>query len=290
MMGDLRVALRTGPSGVASLKRVTHAPADSTLHSAILRGQLYILWAPGIDRVGSIRHRSQNFLRRWVGRRLVLKVFSQDGFSSVLWSRSSTRTGGSRGRGRPCDLQRQVPAVLFFRVEVPQLPFIDRVADASFPWRFHRCSSWRRWLTCPLCDVRCLSRQCRKLWRFCTSTRWTMSLMCRSSFGSRNSGGGSDSVHRRSRGPPVLNRDGSFQQGYGGGDGFFGGFSAFSRSSGRPGVERQLSEPSMTKSSSSSRAPLHNKSPGFVDIHSPREAPHKNNHNNHNNNQAQTGW
>ena len=29
----------------------------------------------------------------WVGRRLVLKVFSQDGFSSVLWSRSSTRTG-----------------------------------------------------------------------------------------------------------------------------------------------------------------------------------------------------
>ena len=29
----------------------------------------------------------------WVGRRLVLKVFSQDGFSSVLRSRSSTRTG-----------------------------------------------------------------------------------------------------------------------------------------------------------------------------------------------------
>ena len=67
MMGDLRVALRTGPSSVASLGRVTHAPADSTLYSAMMRSQLLHLSraAPGFDRVGSIRHRSQNFLRRW---------------------------------------------------------------------------------------------------------------------------------------------------------------------------------------------------------------------------------
>ena len=31
MMGDLRVALRTRPSGVASFGRMTHAPADSKL-------------------------------------------------------------------------------------------------------------------------------------------------------------------------------------------------------------------------------------------------------------------
>ena len=42
---------------------------------------------------------------------------------------------------------------LFFGVEVPQLQFTDRVAESSLPWRFHSCSSWRKWtrsLTCPL--------------------------------------------------------------------------------------------------------------------------------------------
>ena len=51
MMGDLRVALRTRPSGVASFGRVTHAPADSTLYRMILRGQIYI--SPG-RRLGSM--------------------------------------------------------------------------------------------------------------------------------------------------------------------------------------------------------------------------------------------
>ena len=67
MMGDLRVALRTGPSSVASLGSVTQAPADSTLYRAMMRGQLLhpSRAAPGFDGVGSIRHRSQNFSRRW---------------------------------------------------------------------------------------------------------------------------------------------------------------------------------------------------------------------------------
>ena len=54
---------------VASLGRVTHAPADSTLYRAMMRGQLLHPSgaAPGFDGVGSIRHRSQNFLRRVVG-------------------------------------------------------------------------------------------------------------------------------------------------------------------------------------------------------------------------------
>ena len=44
MMGDLRVALKTCPSGVASFGRVTHAPADSTLYRAMLRGQQLHPW------------------------------------------------------------------------------------------------------------------------------------------------------------------------------------------------------------------------------------------------------
>ena len=60
---------------------------------------------------------------------------------------------------------------LFFDVKVPQLQFFDRVAEASVPWKFHGCSSWKL-LSCPLlCSERCHS---------CSlSTRWSMSLLCR---------------------------------------------------------------------------------------------------------------
>ena len=83
---------------------------------------------------------------------------------------------------------------LFLGVEVPQLQFIDRVAVASLPLRFHRCSSWRRWLTCLLFATSgacfCLSRN----WKFrsCrlllgSSSSWTRSLtrplLCSSSTG-----------------------------------------------------------------------------------------------------------
>ena len=68
MMGDTPsgvVARRMWPSSVASLGRVTHAPADSTLYRAMMRGQLLHPSgaAPGFDGVGSIRHRSQNFFK-----------------------------------------------------------------------------------------------------------------------------------------------------------------------------------------------------------------------------------
>ena len=116
-----------------------------------------------------------------VGSRMVWVV---GGWGGGWSSRSSPRTGspafcgadhrrgrgGSRGRGRPCDLQRQVPAVpLLWRggapasvhrqsgrrvifVENPQVQFLEKVVDVSV-----------------VCDVRCLSRQCRKLWGFCSS-------------------------------------------------------------------------------------------------------------------------
>ena len=118
MMGDLRVALRTGPSSVASLGRVTHAPADSTLYRAMMRGQLLhpSRAAPGFDGVGSIRHRSQNFLRRW-------------------WVGSGTFEVGL-GRGRRVDLlvvhvpviicDKFQQSVVHVNVEVPQIQFIDR--------------------------------------------------------------------------------------------------------------------------------------------------------------------
>ena len=60
---------------------------------------------------------------------------------------------------------------LFFGVEVPQLQVIDRVAVASLPWRFHRCSSWTRSLTCLLlccsatggrCPCCAGARRCRR--------------------------------------------------------------------------------------------------------------------------------
>ena len=40
MISDLRVTLRTGPFGVASYGRATHAPVVSNLYSAMMRGSL----------------------------------------------------------------------------------------------------------------------------------------------------------------------------------------------------------------------------------------------------------
>ena len=76
VMGDLRVALRSGPSSVASFGRVTHAPADSNLYRMILGGQIYISLGRrlGSMEIGSIRHPSQNFLSRAVERRNFFKV------------------------------------------------------------------------------------------------------------------------------------------------------------------------------------------------------------------------
>ena len=102
-------ARRTCPSSVASLRgRATHAPANSRVRTVRYDGLYYICLGqrPGSPKVGS---------------RMVLAGGWGGGWSS----RSSPRTvspafcgadhrrgrGGSRGRGRPCDLQRQVPAV-----------------------------------------------------------------------------------------------------------------------------------------------------------------------------------
>ena len=111
MMGSTpygEAARRTCPSSVAFLRgRATHAlrtpesvQCDTTVFiTSVWSGAREPLkWVPGRCWLG-------------VGRRLVLKVFSQDGFSSVLWSRSSTRTGWFSRSWTSCDLQRQVPAV-----------------------------------------------------------------------------------------------------------------------------------------------------------------------------------
>ena len=74
MMGGFRVVLVARPWSVASLGRANHAFADSTLHRAMMPGQHYLRSAPGIDGVGSNRHRSQACtddtvvnLRSWAG-------------------------------------------------------------------------------------------------------------------------------------------------------------------------------------------------------------------------------
>ena len=62
----------------------------------------------------------------------VFLVFSQDGFSSVLWSRSSTRTGVVLAVvDVPVICSNNFPQFLFFDVKVPQLQFIGRVAETS---------------------------------------------------------------------------------------------------------------------------------------------------------------
>ena len=52
-MGGLRVGLRTRLSSVASFGRVPRAPADFTLHRAMMRGQLYLRRAPWTDGAGT---------------------------------------------------------------------------------------------------------------------------------------------------------------------------------------------------------------------------------------------
>ena len=82
-----------------------------------------------------------------------------------------------------------------------------------------------------------------------SSDKGTMSLLCRSSSGSRGR------CLRFSSSPesvdlPVFKETMGFQRGYGGD----AGVGIFRAPPGCPGVERQFSEPSMMKSSLSSRA------------------------------------
>ena len=112
MMGDLRVALRTGPSGSRLLRESD--PRSRGLHpvqSDAARSKLHP-GAPGFDGAGSIRHRSQNFVRRW------------------RWLGWVELFKGGLGRGRrvvpfgcvrPCDHQRQAPAIEFI-VKVLDFP------------------------------------------------------------------------------------------------------------------------------------------------------------------------
>ena len=79
-------------------------------------------------------------------------------------------------------------------------------------------------------------------------TLGSMSLLCRSSIGSL----ASNSVHRRSSWTfQYAQRPGVFKRGFGGDV----GLGIFRAPPGRPAVERQFSEPSIMKSSLSSRAP-----------------------------------
>ena len=177
---------------------------------------------------------------------------------------------------------------LFFGVEVRQLQFIDRVADASFPWRIHRCSSWRKWLTCPLCAT---SGACRDSAENCGG-----SAVCAHRQGGRcpccagrRSGLGTVEVPQIQFIARVVElqfstETGAFSRVMAAVKGFLEVFPHFSRAPPDcPGVECQFSEPSMTKSSSSSRAPLHNQSSDEVDINALLNARVRNNHNNHNN-------
>ena len=113
-MGDTPsgvVARRMWPSSVASLGRVTHAPADSTLYRAMMRGQLLHPSgaAPGFDGAGSIRHRSQNFLRRW-------------GLGAELF-----KWGWGGGFG--CS-DKFLQSMSYVGLAVPQFQFINRVVDS----------------------------------------------------------------------------------------------------------------------------------------------------------------
>ena len=209
--------------------------------------------APGFDGVGSIRHRSKTFLRRWVGERN-FKV----GWSGV---------GGwvPLGCGRPCDHQRQGSSC----------PLCSR------RWRCPRSSSSTEWWTFQLCssDVypQCHCAEDREIpqlqfldkvydTRCCTTTaawsdraencgssavavtRWTMSLLCRSSSSSLRK------WHRFSSSPELWTssctedgfrsqqRRARFQQC--GDEWFLSAFVAIFRAPpGCPGVERQFSSP-----------------------------------------------
>ena len=71
--------------------------------------------APGFVGVGSIRHRSQNFSRRWVG-----------GGRNFL-----SGAGGEAAGGSPGSATSSSSPLCTRDVEVPQIQFIDRVVDFS---------------------------------------------------------------------------------------------------------------------------------------------------------------
>ena len=144
MMGEGVVARRMWPSSVASLGRVTHAPADSTLYRAMMRGHLLHPSgaAPGFDGVGSIRHRSQNFLRRWwvggggrggrnflsgAGAGVAVGSATSSSFRSKMW-RCPSSSSSTEWWTFPVVLQRRVPTV-------------QTVQKTS---RSYRCCSWTR--------------------------------------------------------------------------------------------------------------------------------------------------
>ena len=112
-------------------------------------------------------------------------------------------------------------------------------------------------------------RQCKTVVfrRFSVLTRRSMSVAVHRRFGRPcvyaataclATGGATDSVHRRSqRTIQLQQRRIRFQRWFGGGEGLFSSLflRIFRAPPGCPGVERQFSEPSTTKSSSLSRAP-----------------------------------
>ena len=170
--------------------------------------------------------------------------------------------GDSRGRGRPCDLQRQVLAVpLLWRggapasvhrqsggdditVEIPQAQFLEKVVDVPVE-----------------CNVRCFVETVQKtvevlqlalidkvddvpVVHVVVGVSWKVPQV--------------QFIARVSE-PSSSQRDGlAFSMGMAAVKGFWRVSPHFLRSSRLSGVERQFSEPSMMKSSSSSRAPLHN--------------------------------
>ena len=105
MMGGLRVAQRTCPSCVASFGRATRLPADSTLHRAMMRGQLHPRRAPGIDGAGSIRHRSQ--------------ACTEDTSVNLLTRRAAPEESQSGFLGRGGQAERGGVAVKVFKVDFP---------------------------------------------------------------------------------------------------------------------------------------------------------------------------
>ena len=132
-----------------------------------MRGQQKHPWAPEIDGAGSIRHRSQNFYRRWRGWVVGIsqglgRVAAGGGLQALL----------PAGQGStafveqiptvvyvPAILQRQVPAVQVVHVlEGPQIQFIDRLRT------FLLCSRGVKTVEIP--QMQCLgcneSRQHRK--------------------------------------------------------------------------------------------------------------------------------
>ena len=118
---------------------------------------------------------------------------------------------------------------LFFGVEVPQLQFIDRVAETTY-CEIPQVQFLEKVVDVPVeCNVRCLLETVQKtveVLQLALIDKVDDVLLCRSSSGSR---GG---CLRFSSSPesvdlPVCNERGFFLYGYGGGEGFFHGFSAF---------------------------------------------------------------